>query len=229
MDYQFVFEADFEISRHLNHQAEKACERVEDVLGLEVRGLRIKVGRTREDIEKMVGQHLPPMMKAVFLAGQHAILITSPENSAEAYVMISHELTHLLTVEIPNIQGLSIPPWYFEGLAEYVSEQDKLRKELGRDSLDKSAQQFAKNGKWIEYDEDKDLAWWMSGSASREEMGLIFSQGYSLVNWLAQKQETIPKEIHRQLTDGKRFPQAIKTATGHQITDIIEAWKINRF
>ena len=175
----------------------------------------------------MVGQRLPAPMKAVFLAGQHAILIAQPGNPAEAYVMVAHELTHLLTVEIPGIQDLSIPPWFFEGLAEYVSEQDRFSTQLGRPLLENAARHLASEGRWITFEKTKDLAWWMSGSASQDEMGLIFAQGYSWVKWLAQRHgDKVLGDIHQALTTGKGFPQAIEILTGQSVTQNIESWKI---
>ena len=174
----------------------------------------------------MVGQLLPANMKAVFLSGQHAILITQPRSPAEAYVMVAHELTHLLTVEIPGIKDLSIPPWFFEGLAEYTSEQDRYSTQLGKPLLENAARNLGSMGRWIAFDMSKDLSWWVSGSAGQDEMGLVFAQGYSWVKWLAKRHgEKVLGDIYQALSTGRRFPQAIGALTGQSVEESIESWK----
>ena len=223
---KFLLEADHKIPPYLNAQANKACTRVETLLGVEVKDLLIKVVRTREEMEGKVGQPLHSMTRGIFLTDENTIMIVEPRSPEEAFVLITHELTHLFTSRIPSMDKIGMLPWFFEGLAVYISEQDHLMKSTDMPGLDETALQLAKAEIWINTDPDKSLVWWMSGQASQTEMAAVFAQGYSWIKWLVTttSQESI-RTIYMALVQGESFQEALRVLTGRDLDTLMADWR----
>jgi hypothetical protein len=207
-------------------KAEEACDRVEEVMGVPVLGVRIAVGRTLDEVSRIVGQPVPSGPRGFFLGGRHAIVIMEPRNPHEAYALIAHETSHLLTSEMPGIVTLGVPPWFFEGIGIYISEQERLRHEIGVPSLLEQATRFALEGQVIDPRDPGDLMFWVSGRADSRTVGITMTQGYHLVNWMADEYgDKALQQVFRLMRENTSFPGAVRSAVGSDLGHISQRWK----
>jgi hypothetical protein len=185
------------------------------------------VGRTLEDLARIVGHRVPEGPRGFFLGGRHSIVIMEPRNRSEAYVLIAHETTHLLTAEIPEIISLGIPPWFFEGIAIHVSEQERLRREIRVASLLEGAAALAREGLIIDPVDPGDLMSWASGRITdMKVIGATMAQGYHMVIWIVNEYgERVLRELLGSFQERRTFPEALKAVTGSDLGEITEKWK----
>jgi len=222
---RFVLVAGFSLPDWMHTKAEEACDRFEEILGLPVERVRIVVGRTAEEMSRIVGQTIPQGARGLFLGGRHTIVMMEPRNPSEAYVLIAHETTHLLTSEIPNIVALGIPPWFFEGVAIYASEQERLREQIGLPSLLQQAAKLAGRGLLIQPQDPGDLESWVSGRIDEKTIALTMSGGYHLVDWMTQEYGgAVLRDVFLAIREGRSFPEAVEVATGYSLREIAEKW-----
>ena len=167
--------ADEQTARIAAEAAEEALPMLTGALGLaiddlEQRPIRIDIARTYRAMNELVGRPMSPWVRGVALPGRRIVVKSLIEPVLRE--VVAHEVTHVLLEETLGEQGIEVPRWLHEGLAQFANQDlsPGYRQVLGEASV---------AGRLMDI-EQMEAAF----SGSKAEVALAYAQSYTLARFL---------------------------------------------
>lgn len=208
------------LARRSAAAVEFACERIAADLGVRFEGpVRVSVVRGQEEFDRACAREMPAWALAAALPGRGRIVVNAvgvtPATGNDLNLTIFHETVHLALSTLERGRAESLPLWFHEGVATWLSGQSHVR-------VDRSAFALAANqGALIPLDRLT-----RAFPQGREAASLAYQQSAAFVAHLA---ETRSPESLRWILDryreGESFEAAFRTALGMSRSEAETRWR----